>query len=202
MDWNPLHIVILIGPYGAGKSTLAELIAQKLGWCRYSLDEEYYHYLPQVDGYTVGLANEMNSWSFVSPRWQPYDIQVVERFLLEHSKPDHRCIVDFGVSHSIYDGGKFARIEQILAPYLVVLILPSPNLEESVAILLKQIRAHGGGGLKGSNLTDEQINASNRYILEHPSNYKLAKITIYTKGKTTQETSKEICQKLQLSTAD
>jgi shikimate kinase len=188
----PLDI-ILVGPYGAGKSTIASLISQKLGWSWCSLDNEYYRYLQQMEGVNINLVNEMNTWELISPKWEPYDTYVIERFLLEHSSADGSSVLEFGAGHSVYESREFFdHIQQILSPYPnIVLLLPSPNLQESLQILLDRIRNHG---LKGRNLSDEQINRTNKYIIEHHSNYDLAKIVVYTRGKLPDETSEEICQ--------
>ncbi|MEH2063239.1 MAG: hypothetical protein V7K50_13415 [Nostoc sp.] len=46
-------------------------------------------------------------------------------------------MIDFGAGHSVYeDDALFKRVQKVLEPYInVVLILPSPNLEESIQIL-------------------------------------------------------------------
>ena len=192
----PLDI-ILIGPYGSGKSTLAGLISEKLGWSWYSLDGRYYRYLQQMEGFNVDLVNVMYTWGLASPKWEPYDVYVIERFLLEHSDSDEHCVFEFGAGHSVYEDCElFNRVKQILAPYPnIVLILPSPDLQESLRILLDRIRKHGS---KGRDLCDEEIHRINRYIVENHSNYDLAKILVCTKGKSPEETSDEICKLVRL----
>jgi shikimate kinase len=141
--------IILIGPYGAGKSTLAELIADRLKWRYYALDEEGYHYLKEMKEYNIDIANKMFKWTLSSPNWQKYNIYLVERFLLKHGESGENCVLELGAGHSVYQDSIFlTRAKEILAPYPnVVLIRPSENIEESLQLLLKQIRHHG---LKGS----------------------------------------------------
>jgi len=189
--------IILIGPFGAGKSTLAKHLVRRLGWSCRSLDEGYYRYLRQIEGFNDEIENQIYTWELTSPQRQPYNAYAVERFLLEHSNPDERYVLEFGAGHSVYeDREHLNRVKQILAPYPnLVLILPSPDHEESVQILLDQIRQHR---LKGRNMSDERICNINRYIVEHHSNYELAKITVYTKGRSPKETSEEICHRIGL----
>ena len=56
---NMLTDVILIGPYGAGKSTLGKLITDRLKWHYYALDNEGYHYLKEMEEYNSDIANQM-----------------------------------------------------------------------------------------------------------------------------------------------
>lgn len=194
----PVYLdIILIGPYGAGKGTLARLVAQKLGWFRYSLDDEYYRYLEQMQGFNWSLKKKMETRAWLSPKWQPYNIYVIERFLDEHSEPNEPCVFDFGAGYLLYDDREFInRAQQILAPYPnTVLILPSPDREEALQIVLDQIRRDG----RGSRYSDEEINRINGCIIRYHSKHDLAKIVVYTKGKSPEETKDEICQRVKLA---
>lgn len=185
--------IILIGPYGSGKSTLAELLAERLNWHRYLLDIERGRYLREMKGYNIDIANQMPEWDLSSPRWQRYNIYFVERFFDEHADSDENCVLDLGAGHSVYKDIRFrSRAKQIFAPYPnVVLILPSKNVEESLELLLNQVRNHR---FKGRTRSDEQIIRDNRVFLENPSNYELAKFIVYTRDKTPGETYDEIYQ--------
>jgi len=190
--------IILIGPYGAGKSTLAKLIAKRLIWHQYSLDDKRYCYLKEMEEYSTDLVNQMNRWKLSSPEWQKYNIYFVERFLAEYADSDENCVLDLGAGHSVYqDAELFNRTKEIFSPYPnIVLILPTEKTKEALELLLNQIR--NDEHLKGSNYTNDRINEDNRFFLEHPSNRKLAKFVVYTKDKTPDETCEEICQLVHL----
>lgn len=66
----------------------------------------------------------------------------------------------------------------------VVLLLPSPNLNESVQILKE--RNEG---------IHDTIHEINEHFVRHPANSQLAKFTVYTQGKTPEETCEEIINK-------
>jgi len=188
--------IILMGPYGVGKSTLSRLVAQRVGWARYSLDDECYGYLEQMEGFNWSLKKEMVTWEWTSRKWQPYRIYVIDRFLDEHSEANEPCVFDLRAVSLLYEDRQFInRAQDILAPYSnTVLILPSPDREECLQILLDRVRKHG----RGSRCSDEEINKINRDVIKCISNHDLAKIVVYTKGKSPEETREEICQLVKL----
>ena len=111
--------------------------------------------------------------------WKSFDLYAVRRLLEAHKS----CVFDFGAGHSVYeDDALFARIQKILAPYVnVVLILPSPDLDESVQILKAR---RSDGVADGFDFHD--------HFVKHHSNHDLAKLVVYTKDKTPEETCNEI----------
>jgi hypothetical protein len=173
--------IILIGPIGAGKSSVAELLSSRLSLPQQSMDERRWDYYQEI-GYDEELAKHKratNGFWEVYQYWKPFEAYAVERLLAEH----HNCTIDFGAGHSVYeDVALFERVERMLAPYPnVLLLLPSPDLDESIRILDR----------RNDYVPDGSFNI-NEHFVRHPSNYKLAKFTIYTKGKTVAETGNEI----------
>jgi shikimate kinase len=173
--------IILIGPIGAGKSTVGKLLADQLGLPQFSMDEYRWDYYKEI-GYDEELAKQKRAseglWG-VCQYWKPFEAYAVERFLSEHQ----HCVIDLGAGHSVYeDPALFQRVERVLAPYPnVVLMLPSPDLDESLQILNE----------REEYVSDGYPNI-NEHFLRHPSNYTLAKFTVYTKAKTPEKTCDEI----------
>ncbi len=173
--------IILIGPIGAGKSSVAELLSSRLSLPQQSMDERRWDYYKEI-GYDEDLAKhkrETKGFREVYQYWKPFEAYAVERLLSEH----HNCVIDFGASHSVYeDVALFQRVESVLAPYPnIVLLLPSPDLDESIRILNE----------RNDYISDSSSNI-NEYFVRHPSNHKLAKFTTYTKAKAIEETCNEI----------
>lgn len=173
--------IILIGPIGSGKSTIAALLSKRLGLPRRSIDEVRWKYYDEM-GYDRDLARqkltEAGLWGLYR-YWKPFDAYAVKR-LLENFRD---CVFDLGGAHSVYeDDILFEQVRELLAPYAhVVLLLPSPDLDESIQIL----------NTRDDSIPTEQREI-NEHLIRHHSNYDLAKHIVYTKGKTPEETCDEI----------
>jgi hypothetical protein len=188
--------IILIGPMRAGKSTLAQLLAEKLGIPRVSMDDgavvgKYF----EEAGFDADVARQFQQnddpLGYARYVW-PFFPHVLMRLLAEHQD----CVIDLGAGHSVYeDDVAFGRVQQALAPYRnVVLVLPSPDVERSAAVLrertadvewLRQVREQHGIDF-------------NEQFLRHPSNYQLARIVVYTEGKSPEETRDEILRRVRM----
>jgi shikimate kinase len=175
--------IILIGPIGVGKSTIAELLSIRTGLPRRSMDELRWKYYEEI-GYDRDLAREKRSaegfWGLYR-YWKPFEAHAVKRILEDNSE----CIFDFGGGHSVFeDDALFARIYDLLLPYShVVLLMPSPDREESIRIL----HAH-------SNYDSQGQREVNEHFIRHHSNYDLAKHIVYTKDKDPDQICEEIYQ--------
>ncbi len=174
--------IILIGAMGAGKSTIGKLLAQKLDLPQISMDRLRWKYYEERGWSREKQKQIAENEGFVGVYhyWKQYDLYAVERLLNEHQN----CVIDFGAGHSIYERDEdLERARELLAPYAnVVLLMPSPNLDESVAIL----------GQRNTLLINGM--EANRFLMTHPSNQELAKLVVYTKDRTPIETKDEILQ--------
>lgn len=174
--------VILIGPMGAGKSTQGKLLATALGLPQRSMDELRWGYYREIgfDDEKQRQIGEKEGFGRVYRYWKPFEAHAVERLLADH----HDCVIDFGAGHSVFEDAElFERVQKALAPYPnVVLLLPSPDLEESIRVLHTR---YGGGPPPG----EFDLNS---HFIRHRSNYDLAKVVIYTEGRTPEETCDSI----------
>ena len=185
--------VILIGPLGAGKTTVGQLLAEKLGLPFCSVDQvrEYYYQKVGYDPtFAARIAASDQGIQGVLRYSNPFEAQMVQEILA-----DYHGVIDFGASNTVYeDKDLFARVENALVSYHnVILLLPSPDLEESDELLKRRLTQMLTGA--GKEFTDELFEL-NEYFVRHPSNHRLAKLVIYTKGKTPEEICDEIVQKL------
>jgi cytidylate kinase len=64
MRWFAMNIVFILGPFGAGKSTLAEQLAARLGFLFYDVDQ-----FPRTASKSMGCAlSGMSSWLALRPK--------------------------------------------------------------------------------------------------------------------------------------
>jgi len=172
--------VFLIGPMGAGKSTLGKLLAEQLGRPQVSLDDIRWEYYKEI-GYDKAIQRgikEREGFAGVYRYWKRFEAYAVEQALQDH----HGCVMDFGAGHSVQENAAdFARIQAVLAPYPnVVLLLPSPDPDEAIAML----RARTPFKVEDVPFT--------RYLVTHPAFRKLATQVVYTEEKTVAVICEEI----------
>jgi shikimate kinase len=180
---NPTaSLIVLIGPAGAGKSTLGKLLGERLQRTQISLDKIRWDYYKEI-GYeeqTQREIDEREGFGGVYRYWKRFEGHAVARALQDHQN----CVMDFGAGHSVYeDDAEFAQVQALLSSQPnVVLILPSPDLDESVALLQERNTPKIGN----TPLT--------RYLVTHPAFRALATQTVYTQGKSTEESCMEIAE--------
>jgi hypothetical protein len=192
----------------AGKSTVAQLLAQRWGVRRICMDHVRWDYYREIgyDEKTQRAAYERGGFAAMAAYWKPFEAHAVERLLEDVQRGaggaggeggagqgargphGERYVIDFGAGHSVFeDPALFARVRRALEPHDVVLLLPSPEPAESIAILRERRDA----------LHPEQKDRStdvNQHFLRHPSNSLLAKFTVYTKDRTPEQTAEEIAK--------
>ena len=141
-----LDDIILIGPIGAGKSTVGTLLAEALRLPQVRMDEVRRQYYAEI-GYTRAQEDQLREtggFEAVYWYWKPFEVHAVQRVLADH----RNCVIDFGAGHSVYEDPRlFERARRALAPYRnVILLLPSPDPDESVRVLRERSRAEEAGG--------------------------------------------------------
>ena len=178
-------ILILIGPMKVGKSTVARLLAARLGLPRHPLDKNRWTYFREIgfDEHHARSLAESGSLEAALNYCKPFEVYAVERHLAE----SQNCVVDLGAGYTVQDDPILHdRIRRALAPHPhVVLLLPCADVEQSAACLKDRI--------------EENLRVVNEHYLRHPANLSLAKTVVYTLGKTPEETCTDILRALALT---
>ena len=175
--WDTLVIppVVLIGPVGVGKSTIAGLLAARMGWPQVSMDAVCAGYYAEVsaDQAVAERPEQAAGVRAAYQAWKPLEAHAVERILADHQ----HAVIDLGGGHSVQeDPTLFARVQASLAPVRnLALLLPSPDPEESVRVLTERMAPPVGFDW-------------HRHFVTHPSNGALAKLVVYTAGQTPGQT--------------
>lgn len=173
--------IILIGPIGAGKSTVGKLLSERLKLPQCSMDEHRWAYYDEI-GYNEERANEIREtegFTGVYKYWKKFEIHAVERILQDHSS----CVFDFGAGHSVYENETYlARAKAALHNFsFVILLLPSECPANSMRIINKR-----NGFEEGS------VDELNYHFITHKSNTVLATHIVYTENQSVNDVVNEI----------
>jgi tRNA A37 N6-isopentenylltransferase MiaA len=86
--------VVLIGPVNVGKSTVAELLADRLGWPSVSMDDACATYYAEI-GFDQAESNRRRQtdgmWAAYQ-YWKPFEAYAVGRILADHPG----AVIDLG----------------------------------------------------------------------------------------------------------
>ena len=162
--------ILLIGPMGTGKSTISELISQKLKFKRISLDNRN-----QLQSIYIKRNKFKN--------FKNFEFILTGLVLSSLKEPS---IIDFGAGHSIYEDNELReKMNELCSEFSnIVLLLPSKNKDESRRILLGRRNI-----LKGSNQDKD-----NWHFITAPNNEELATYTLYEEEKTLEEIMSELLE--------
>lgn len=160
--------IILIGPSGTGKSTVAEELRKKTGMKRLCLDV---------------IANRARDTGFMNnfKNADEFNSYMISKTLERVKKEGSYGIVDFGAGHSVYDDQEiFEKVKSMLKPFKnIVLLLPDKDEEKSLNIM----KSRATGDIR-----------DNKKFFESPSNKELATITVYGNNRQPLEIAEEVMQ--------
>ena len=193
--------ILLIGPLCAGKSTIGQLLAEKLGLPQCSMDALPLQYFTELgfDPQRVEILSETEGWVAVYDYMLEFGVRAIERLLAEYS--GH--VIDFGAPYSIYENDALLeRVKKAFSPCRnVILLLPSLDLDESTRVVKERMSKRDGhteirrilqGVLRETGVDYEEL------YVKHHSNFQLAQVVVYTQGKTPEQTRDEIIGRLNL----
>lgn len=184
--------IVLIGPLAVGKTSVALYLSAKLRIPNYPMDRIKWYYRFR-NGYDLARGTTILRTAgfgalldYASAFFTPADM---ERFLSEFPNG----VIDFGASQSVIeDPGLLREAKRILRPFTnIVLLLPSPDAEESFEILSQRIRERYTDQERSHDVVESYVEVNRRFITCN-SNRVLAKHTVYTHGMTVEETGEAV----------
>lgn len=165
------NTIILIGPMGTGKSTVAKLLENQIeGMHRISLDNK--------DLLKMLYEKERKFRDFKN-----FEFMLTGTVLSSLKKP---YIIDFGAGHSVYEDKNLReQMKKMCAQFKnIILLLPSMDKEKSREVLAERRK------IKLGSHKDQE----NWHFITSPNNYELATNTLYEENKTPEDISREILQ--------
>lgn len=165
------NTIILIGPMGTGKSTVAKLLENQIeGMHRISLDNK--------DLLKMLYEKERKFRDFKN-----FEFMLTGTVLSSLKKP---YIIDFGAGHSVYEDKNLReQMKKMCAQFKnIILLLPSMDKEKSREVLAERRKIK----------LDSHKDQDNWHFITSPNNYELATNTLYEENKTPEDISREILQ--------
>jgi len=177
------HTIILIGTEDSTVAEIGKSLASLLAMPFLDLQESSQQYFDETD-FDEQLLEQAWKRDGINGVYQymvPYHIHAIERGVNEHNN----CVIRLGALQAVFDDNLLLEIvSEFLKPFSVVLIQPVEDKNESIRL----VRERNSEMYNGMEL--------NEYFLTHRSNFDLAKHTVYTKGKTPDQTVEDILTKL------
>jgi adenylate kinase family enzyme len=184
--------ILLIGPIGAGKTTLGRRLAERLSVPQVSSDKHCWRYYEELGFSALPAEARRGSDGMLASR---FNVHAVERLMEEYGSRE--CVIDLGAGHSVYrDAPSLERVRKALAPAPhVILLLPASDQDESWAVL--QERNTENDWLNG--FREAHGYDPNEHFLRHPSNFSLATSVVYTAGRSPEETCDDLLGQIRAS---
>jgi shikimate kinase len=177
--------IVLLGASKVGKSSVAKILAERLGLPVRATSEIG---LPQYIqfGYDDKVADKV--WDEQGPIGHHRYCEAVNLRVLQHIfGQEGAAIYDLQPDYIVFsEPTLYNEARELLMPHNnVVLLQEVPDIDAAAEILRQKEEE--------ANRLVEDVN---RQLVESPSNYALAKITVYTKDRTPEQSAAEIMSKL------
>ncbi len=174
------HNIIIIGPIRSGKSTICKKLSEKLQMNHVDMDELRPTLYPEMEYSEQAAEQEYNTKGIEG--WyeyqKPFELKAVKTIISSNDN----AVIEFGGGQSVYDDEVQARefITLMQNEKFVFLLLPCSDKQKSLEILDERIGE------------EEAEKILNRIFINSHTNEQVAKFTVYTQGKTPNETIEEI----------
>lgn len=176
--------VVLIGPAGAGKSTVGQLVATLSGRSFVDLDgvgDRFYERAGQPVDQVVARA-ELHGFAAAHRWWQPARLAALAAIDEYPSS-----VIAFGAGHSHFEDEASARqAAQAFAHAFVVLLLPSPDPAECLRVLRSRCLLD-----KDTDWVRDGTDHLAEWVASD-QNARLANLVVHDDGRTAAEVAHEI----------
>ena len=187
---GPTLPIVLIGPMGAGKTTLSRALSEAVGVPYAPLDWVGFHAMVR-DGLDVRAYEADETWADKHRRRMPHLIAAVEDAI--RSFPEF--LLDFGAGHAHFETeDEQARLRSVLGPLPnVFLVMPCADPAEAEAICLARDKARWA---KAGHEWDATRAPYHRAFVRSEAFREVAKHTVLTEGRSVQDCVAEMLASL------
>lgn len=182
--------LVLVGPAGAGKSTLGRIVAARLGSPFVELDAIAHPYYQEL-GWSVARlrerAAEVGRWA-AEVDWEPARAHAVSRVVTDYPG----AVIALGAGHTSYTRDENLAIarEALRQCDHVVRVLPSPHTALSLSVLRERCMASKGHDwiVDGHDFLADWVN--------DPRSDALATRTVYTNSESPEQTGERLLREV------
>lgn len=187
--------IILVGPMGVGKTTLALHLSEKLGILNFPIDRLKWYYRFK-NGYNLAKGTKILRESGFQELANYFNDYFGNHELAQILDEFRGGIYDFGASHSHYDNhNDLLEAKKILAPFQnIIQLLPTDDFKTNCKILDERIARRYEDVEWKREVLNSYIEQNRIYLMSN-SYSSLAKVTVYTDGKTIEQVGEEILSK-------
>lgn len=184
----PRTPIILLGPMGAGKSSVARLLAQATGLQQVPMDDIRWYFYFKL-GYRLSDEDACTTFREKFELWKPFEVDAIERALKEFSN----CIIDFGAGHAHHENASNRkRVETAMAPIAnSFYLIPDESDTKTIEVCGERIKE-----VYGAEAADLQ--EVNSIIVRSGLTKKLAKHIVITGVKTPDQIAIDVVSLLQI----
>jgi deoxyadenosine/deoxycytidine kinase len=188
--------IILIGPMGVGKTTLALHLSEKLGVLNYPVDRLKWYYRFK-NGYDLAKGTRIlrtSGFLELNKYFHDYFGTAELAQLLDEFRGG---IFDFGASHSHFESkDELHAAMRVLASFRnIIQLLPTADFDTNCQILDERIAKRYEDVEWKREVLDSYFK-QNRIFLKSGSYSALARALVYTDGKTIEQVGDEILEKV------
>lgn len=174
--------IVFLGPMGAGKSSVARVLANATGIQQVPMDDvRWYFYFK--NGYRLSDEDACSSFREKFELWKPFEVDAIERAIQDFPN----CIIDFGAGHAHHENPEHReRVERAMAPLNnTFYLIPDESNARTLEICGQRIR--------DTYLTDSsELLEVNSIIVNSGLSRRLAKHTVITGEKTPEQVAIDI----------
>jgi len=186
----PNESILLIGPMGVGKTSVAKNVSAILGMDYIDVDEQRWDYFLQQPDYDELLVERLfyedrgvEAFGYMKPFEARYAIHILSKF--------PGSVFDFGAGYSVYqDVALFEQVKTAFSKHKHIVFL---RYADDPIESLEALRG------RHADVPEALYCALNKAFIESPCNEMLSTCIIETKNKTVQEVTDCVLRKVQSS---